>query len=151
MKIGDLTARTGCPAETIRFYEAEGLLQAPQRAANNYREYGESHLNRLSFVMRCRSLDMAHKEIRVLLRLQDDPGTPCEEVQAMLAAHASHVDARIAELNALKAQLQQIRDACADGVCIGACGALEALRLTTGANPAPPPPRRRNRRYSAAS
>lgn len=137
MKIGELTARTGCPAETIRFYEAEGLLQAPERASNNYREYGEEHVSRVSFVMRCRSLDMAHDEIRVLLRLQDEPGTPCDEVRAMLNEHANHVDARIAELSALKEQIQQIRDACADGECIGACGALESLRRTTGANPPP--------------
>ena len=104
MKIGELTARTGCPAETVRFYEAEGLLQAPERASNNYREYGEAHVSRVSFVMRCRSLDMAHDEIRVLLRLQDEPGTPCEEVRAMLDEHANHVDVRIAELNALKPQ-----------------------------------------------
>ena len=137
MKIGELTARTGCPAETVRFYEAEGLLQAPERASNNYREYGEAHVSRVSFVMRCRSLDMAHDEIRVLLRLQDEPGTPCEEVRTMLDEHATHVDARIAELNALKGQIQDIRDACADGECIGACGALESLRRTTGASLSP--------------
>lgn len=135
MKIGELTARTGCPAETIRFYEAEGLLQAPERASNNYREYGEEHVRRVTFVMRCRSLDMAHDEVRVLLRLQDEPGTPCDEVRAMLDEHANHVDARIAELNALKHHIQHIRDACTDGECIGACGALESLRRTTGANP----------------
>ncbi len=136
MKIGELTTRTGCPAETIRFYEAEGLLQAPERAANNYREYGEAHVSRVSFIMRCRSLAMAHDEIRVLLRLQDQPGKPCGEVIAMLDEHAKHVDARIAQLNDLKVQIQHIRDACTDSECIGGCGALESLRRTTGANPA---------------
>lgn len=135
MKIGELAARTGCTTETIRFYETEALLPAPQRAANNYREYGESHLARVAFVRRCRSLDMGHDEIRALLRLQDDPGKPCDEVQSMLDEHASQVDARIAELKALKMQLQAIRNACADGECIDACGALESLRRTTGANP----------------
>lgn len=135
MKTGELSARTGCPVETIRFYEAEGLLQTPERAANNYREYSEEHVSRVNFVMRCRSLDMAHDEIRVLLRLQDEPGTSCDEVKAMLDEHARHVDARIAELRALKSQIRQIREACADGECIGACGALESLRCTTGANP----------------
>ena len=135
MKIGELAARAGCQVETIRFYEAEGLLQPPERAANNYRAYGEEHVSRLGFILRCRSLDMAHDEIRVLLRLQDEPGKPCNEVKVLLDEHARHVDARIAELRTLKKQIHDIRVACTDGECIGACGALESLRRTTGANP----------------
>lgn len=135
MKIGELAARTGCQVRTIRFYEAEGLLQASGRGANNYRDYGEAHVNRLAFILRCRSLDMAHEEIRVLLRLLDDPSMPCDDVNALLDEHARHVVARIAELKALKRQIQEIRHACAGGTCIGECGALESLRHTTGANP----------------
>src|SRR5690606_6258277 len=102
MKIGELAARTACPVRTIRFYEAEGLLQPPERRANNYRDYSDAHVNRLAFIIRCRSLDMAHDEIRVLLRLQDEPSMPCDEVNALLDEHARHVVARIAELKGLK-------------------------------------------------
>lgn len=134
MKIGELAALAGCQVPTIRFYEAEGLLQAPSRTASNYRDYGDTHLDRLAFILRCRSLDMSHDEIRVLLHLQDDPERPCDEVNALLDAHARHVERRIAELKALRKQLQTIRNTCAGGVCIGDCGALESLRSTTGAN-----------------
>lgn len=135
MKIGELASRTGCPVQTIRFYEAEGLLQPPERSVNNYRSYGEAHAARLAFILRCRSLDMTHDEIRVLLRLQDEPSKPCDEVNALLEEHDKHVSARIAQLRALKRQIQDIRNACAGGACIGDCGALESLRRTTGANP----------------
>lgn len=135
MKIGELAERAGCQVQTIRFYEAEGLLQPPERSANNYRDYGEAHADRLAFILRCRSLDMAHDEIRVLLRLQDDPGTPCDDVNALLEEHGRHVSHRIAELRALQKQIQDIRNACAGGTCIGECGALESLRRNTGASP----------------
>ncbi len=134
MKIGELAAKTGCPTQTIRFYETEGLLQSPERTDSNYRVYGPAHADRLAFIMRCRSLDMAHDEIRTLLRLQDVPSKPCNEVNALLEEHAKHVSARIAELQALKRQIQDIRSACEGGGCIGDCGALESLRRTTGAN-----------------
>ncbi|MDP1136857.1 MerR family DNA-binding transcriptional regulator, partial [Klebsiella pneumoniae] len=39
MKIGELAQRTGISIETIRFYEAQGLLPPAARAANNYRVY----------------------------------------------------------------------------------------------------------------
>ncbi|RYF00931.1 MAG: Cd(II)/Pb(II)-responsive transcriptional regulator [Oxalobacteraceae bacterium] len=134
MKIGELAARAGCQVQTIRFFEAEGLLQAPERSANNYRSYERAHEERLSFILRCRTLDMAHDEIRVLLALQDDPGLPCDQVNSLLEEHARHVQARITELTKLKRQIQDIRNACAGGACIGDCEALESLRRNTGPN-----------------
>ena len=35
LKIGELARRTRCPAETIRYYEREGLLAEPARTAGN--------------------------------------------------------------------------------------------------------------------
>ena len=125
---------TGCSATTIRFYEAEGLLQAPSRTASNYRDYVDQHADRLAFILRCRSLDMSHDEIRALLALQDDPSRLCDEVNALLDTHMRVVEQRIVELTALRKQLRAIRSACAGGVCIGDCGALESLRSATGAN-----------------
>lgn len=134
MKIGDLAKRTGCPVQTIRYYEAEELLQSPQRETNNYRSYTQAHVDRLNFIVRCRSLDMAQEEIRTLLRLQDEPLRPCDEVDALLEAHLQHVTTRIATLQALKRQIQAIRATCAGGSCIGECGALESLKNATGAS-----------------
>ncbi|MGY4828562.1 Cd(II)/Pb(II)-responsive transcriptional regulator [Sphaerotilaceae bacterium SBD11-9] len=134
MKISELAAISGCQVTTIRFYETEGLLQPPARSTNNYRDYGDEHVDRLAFIMRCRSLDMSHSEIRVLLKLQDNPERPCDEVNALLEAHTRLVEQRISELKALRKQLQVIRNACAGGACIGDCGALESLRHATGAN-----------------
>ena len=136
MKIGDLSLQTGCPTQSIRYYEAEGLLQPPKREANNYRTYTQAHVDRLNFIIRCRSLDMAQEEIRALLTLQDDPERPCDEVDALLDAHLQHVTARIKDLQALKRQIQGIREACAGGSCIGECGALESLKHATGASDA---------------
>ena len=133
MKIGELAALTGCSVQTIRFFESEGLLQPPERGANNYRSYRDAHLKRLQFILRCRSLDMAHDEIRVLLRLQDEPSRSCDVVNALLEEHTRHAQARIAELKALEKQIKDIRRACAGGSSIGACGALESLRTHTGA------------------
>ena len=50
MKIGDLARATGTKVETIRYYEAEGLIPAPARNGGNYRIYEQPHLDRLSFI-----------------------------------------------------------------------------------------------------
>ena len=70
LKIGELAKRTGCPVETIRYYEREALLAAPRRSEGNYRLYDDAHAERLQFIRHCRSLDMTLDEIRSLLGVQ---------------------------------------------------------------------------------
>ena len=59
--------------ETIRYYEREGLLPERMRSEGNYPLYDRVHVERLSFIRHCRSLDMMPDEIRVLLQLRDTP------------------------------------------------------------------------------
>ena len=80
MKIGELAKLTDCQVETIRYYEREGLLPEPARSDGNYRLYTQAHVERLTFIRNCRSLDMTLEEIRSLLGLRDSPQDQCESV-----------------------------------------------------------------------
>jgi len=75
MRIGELAKATDTQVETIRYYEREALLPQPGRTEGNYRVYGPEHVERLSFIRYCRSLDMALDEIRALLLMKDSPPT----------------------------------------------------------------------------
>jgi Cd(II)/Pb(II)-responsive transcriptional regulator len=112
LKIGELAKRFGCRVETIRFYEREGLLPAPGRSRGNFRLYGEAHLDRLTFIRHCRSLDMTLSEIRRLLGCRDAPEKSCGEVNALLDEHIRLVSDRIAQLKLLELQLRQLRGHC---------------------------------------
>ena len=69
MKIGALAKRTGAETvETIRYYEKEQLLPEPSRSSGNYRLYNEAHMDRLQFILHCRTLDMTLDEVRILLQ-----------------------------------------------------------------------------------
>ncbi len=141
MRIGALAKVAGCPTETIRYYEREGLLPKPSRSEGNYRLYGETHVQRLAFIRRCRSLDMALDEIRVLLRLRDAPKENCGEVNAVLDDHIGHVAARMADLRALKRQLETLRECCKHAQAARDCGILNALNAARTGLPAGPPAR----------
>src|SRR5450432_4522093 len=108
-RIGELARRTQCQAETIRFYEREGLLPRPSRTAGNYRVYGSAHVQRLAFIRNCRALDMTLDEIRKLLRFRDDPRSSVHAAHALLDEHLAHVVGRICELQQLKRQLRALR------------------------------------------
>lgn len=127
LKIGELSKRTGCQVETIRFYEQEGLLPAPARSQGNYRLYGDRHVERLQFIRHCRSLDMALDDIRTLLRLRDVPDDSCDRVNAMLDQHIAQVGQRIDELKALQRQLRALRSQCSSEHMVKECGILQGL------------------------
>lgn len=127
MKIGELARRSGCPVETIRYYEREGLIPEPLRSAANYRLYGEAHAERLGFIRHCRALDMTLDEIRSLLTYHDHPEQPCGEVNALIDEHLEHVAARIAQLQALEQALVALRARCNGVSAAGECGILSEL------------------------
>lgn len=136
MKIGDLAKATGTQSETIRYYEAEGLLPEPARTESNYRVYGQQHVARLAFIRHCRTLDMTLGEIQTLLRFKDAPAENCEEVNALLDEHIEHVATRIKELRHLQAELKDLRSQCGAAQDAAACGILNGLDK---ASLAPPP------------
>ena len=131
MKIGELAKLTDAQVETIRYYEREGLLPAPARSDGNYRLYTQAHVERLTFIRNCRSLDMTLDEIRSLLNLRDSPQDQCENVNALIDEHIEHVNARITSLQALQTQLLDLRQRCSDGAP-DHCGILDRLEVSGG-------------------
>jgi Cd(II)/Pb(II)-responsive transcriptional regulator len=129
MKIGELSAASSTPIETIRFYEREGLLPAPGRTQGNFRVYETAHLERLQLIRHCRSLDMSLNEVRVLLRVKDEPGAACGDVNAVLDEHIGHVSTRIKELRLLEKQLKALRQRCGEQRSSDQCGILAGLAL----------------------
>ncbi len=127
MRIGELGKMTGCPVETIRYYEREGLLGEPGRSHGNYRLYDFSHLERLTFIRNCRALEMSLEEIRTLLRIKEQAGHDCGEVSALLDEHIAHVSERIAKLKGLETQLLALREQCRRVTPVAECAILLGL------------------------
>ena len=124
--IGELAKATGTKAETVRYYERIGLLPAPARTSGNYRAYSRPHLERLSFIRRARDLGFSLDQVRALLRLADDRGQSCAEVDRIAKLHLTEVDRKIADLASLGSELRQLIDKCRHGT-IAECRILEAL------------------------
>lgn len=126
MKIGELSRATGTNTETIRYYERIGLLPAPARTDANYRSYGSEHRSRLSFVRHSRELGFTIEEIRSLLDLSDHPDKDCGQADRIATAHLEQVEAKIAQLAALRDELARIVGRCRGGAAAD-CRVIEAL------------------------
>lgn len=126
LTIGELARGTGTKVETIRFYEKTGLLPAPARTAGNYRAYGPEHLNRLSFIRRSRDLGFSLDQVRALLDLADERDRSCEAIDAIAKEHLTQVDRKIADLQALRRELDSMINQCSCGT-VAECRIIETL------------------------
>jgi len=135
MAIGKLARATGTKAETIRYYERIGLLPPPARTSANYRSYGPADLARLSFIRRARGLGFSIEQVAALLELANCSDKSCEAVDAMAKEQLADIQAKIADLSALRRQLGELVGQCRKGT-IAECLILDAL----APGPAPPEP-----------
>ena len=129
MRIGELAQKTHCDVQTIRYYEKEGLLPAPDRTSSGYRIYHNTHMEQLNFVRHCRSLDISLAEIKLLLEYQRSPQITCNRVNQLLDHQITQVDKRIASLKVLKQQLQALRQTCSEPRATVDCGILKTLTI----------------------
>lgn len=104
MQIKQASEASGLPARTIRYYESRGLISS-QRAANGYRHYHNDDIERLQFLQRARLLGFSLDECADLLALQRDPNRASAQVRAIAEQHLVEVDAKIEQLQQMKAQL----------------------------------------------
>ena len=129
IQIGELSRRSGCNIETIRYYERIGLLPRPPRSASRYRLYGRDDVNRLTFVRRARELGFSLDEVRALLALSADQGREtCVEVRELAVGHLADVRAKIADLRAMERALADAVRRCDAGEPAG-CPLIDALSV----------------------
>jgi MerR family copper efflux transcriptional regulator len=112
MNIGEAATLSGVPAKTIRYYESIGLLRPGARAANGYRAYDAVGVQELRFIARGRSLGFSVKDIGALLALYRDKQRASRDVKAMALRHIVRIDAKLKELDAMRATLADLAAHC---------------------------------------
>jgi Cu(I)-responsive transcriptional regulator len=112
MNIGDVAARSGLPAKTIRYYEDIGLIK-PLRDPNGYRAFRESDLHKLAFFGRARALGFSIEDCRNLMQLYEDETRSSAEVKGIALNHLRAIDRKIADLHDMRDTLATLIDACA--------------------------------------
>ena len=127
IQIGELSRRTGCNIETIRYYERIALLPVPVRSAGHYRLYNTADVRRLAFIRRARELGFTLDEVRTLLSLSANNGQgACANVRELAESHLAAVRAKIADLRAMEHVLADAVRRCAAGETPG-CPIIDAL------------------------
>jgi DNA-binding transcriptional MerR regulator len=127
MRIGELAAKTGVTAKTIRFWESTGLLADPTRTPSGYRDYEPDAVKRLEFIRHAQAGGLSLEQIRQILEIGDSGDVPCEHVGRVVADRLADVESRIAELAETRRHLQALagRAAAQDPAdCRGYCAII---------------------------
>ena len=139
--IGELSRRTECNIETIRYYERIGLLPRAERQGGRFRRYGAADIGRLRFVRRARQLGFSLDDVRALLKLATSEGDGegmRAEARSVFSDHVTQIRAKIADLQSLERVLTEAIDECTAGRHPN-CPLIEVLSGPgAGARDAPP-------------
>ena len=114
LTIGETADRAGVATSTLRFYEAEGLIEAA-RTEGNQRRFRRAELRRIALIRVAQSFGLTLDDIRAALDTLPDRRTPTKRDWERLARRWSEmIDEQIATLQRLRDQANS---------CIG-CGCL---------------------------
>ena len=131
MRIRELATRSGVPARTVRYYADQRLIAPAARSEGGYRVFDEQALRELRFVRRSQRLGLSLAEIKPLLRAAE-PGEPSKLLRAKLTKQLGVVDEWIAELSAVRHELQALvtssEGPCRDELCL--CKTVVRRRAT---------------------
>lgn len=127
LSIGTLAERAGVNVETIRFYERRRLIPEPERTGAGYRKYPPDTVARLRFIRRGKELGFSLAEIGDLLTMHADASLDCGGVRERAERKLDSIDARIRDLERMRANLAALRDACHGNGPATECTILDAL------------------------
>lgn len=129
LTIGRVAKAAGVNTETVRYYERLGLMPRPPRTGT-FRVYAPEHIARLDFIKRSQRLGFSLKEIGGLLALRVQRGASCAEVKRRATQKLDDIDAKIAELKAIRRALTRLARACHGAGPTGECPLIDALERT---------------------
>lgn len=114
MTIGTLARRGGVGVETVRYYQRRGLMQTPDRGgAGAMRRYDADDLKRLRFIRSAQGAGFTLQQIQELTAL--DARADRDRVLALTRDRLAELDARIADLRAVRQALSALADECGAG------------------------------------
>jgi DNA-binding transcriptional MerR regulator len=117
LRVAELAAAVGVSPDTVRYYERAGLLPAAPRTPSGYRTYDETAVDRLMFIQGAQRLGLQLKDIGDLLAVRDTGVCPCEPAEQLLRRRLAELDAQMAQLAALRAEITRMIDALPSEQC----------------------------------
>lgn len=125
MTIGRLAKAAGVNVETIRYYQRRKLIAEPRKPPGGQRRYAAAVVGQIAFIRRAQQLGFSLDEIAGLIACRGDGD--CRRARAIAESKLHVLEARIAELERMRAGLEGLVTACRETGGRKGCPILAAL------------------------
>lgn len=102
------------------------MLPQAERNASGRRICRDADTKRLAFIRQSRNLGFPLDAVRELLTLADNANQSCEAVDRIARTHLAEIDRKIADLSALRSELDRVIGSCKHGT-VANCKIIETL------------------------
>lgn len=128
LTIGKVAERAQVTADSIRFYEREGLIKPARKSESGYRLYTEEAIRRIGFIKHAQQCGFSLVEIRELLDLRSTDSACCDDIYRVAVEKKLQLATKIKALNAMSAALSGLIEICShDKKSLDECPILGAL------------------------
>lgn len=104
LRSGEMARLAGVSADTLRHYERKGLIPAPRRSSNGYRQYPAQMLERIQLIRRALSVGFTLDELAEILKTRHRGGAPCRDVRRLAQSKLNEIETRLDEITRLRDQ-----------------------------------------------
>lgn len=130
LTIGKVAQRSRVSADSLRYYEREGLVRPASKSEAGYRLYSEEAIRRIGFIKHAQACGFSLAEIRELLELRATDKACCGDMYRVAVQKKLQLEHKVEALTAMVAALARLIESCSrDRKSLDECpilGALEA-------------------------
>lgn len=130
LRTGEVAGEAGVNIQTLRYYERRGLLAEPARSLGGHRLYPPDTVALLRVIKAAQRLGFTLDEVVELLAT--GRRHPAGDLRQRAVDKIAEIDARIADLTAIRAALSDVVDAACDSLTDCTCSDCPIPFLTIG-------------------
>jgi MerR family transcriptional regulator, mercuric resistance operon regulatory protein len=120
LRTGEVAERAGVNVQTLRYYERRGLLAEPTRSIGGHRLYPPDTVALLGVIKAAQRLGFTLDEVSELIAAGRRPH-PAAVLRQRALDKMAEIDARIADLTAIRSALAQVVEARCDSLTNCTC------------------------------
>lgn len=105
MRVKEVAKKLGVTADTVRFYTRIQVLNPQTNPHNSYKEYTQTDVERLKFIVASRALGFTVEDIKTIIAKADDHKSPCPTVRHIIEKRLEETERQFQDLIALRARM----------------------------------------------
>lgn len=113
--IGKVAALADVSADTLRYYEKEGLITPASRTVAGYRLYNNEAVRRIRFIKHAQHCGFSLSDVKELLTLKHTENACCEDVRSLAIEKKLRIEHKLKALQVMSRALDDLIQSCEGG------------------------------------